>query len=425
MSLAALLLAAGLLLCAPASSSDSQLLVTWYAPFLSGGGYSSEAFAFANAFLGLSNMSSLSFAIQQHGDSINAEFIAGLSKGDRAVLKAMGAGSGLGGRRVDVCHSEPGAWSAPTPNYRTNDCPRSKQSYSIGRTMFETDSIPSGWSDRLNFMQEVWVPTEFHREIFAARGVQASKLFVVAEPVDTDFYRPVGTPGWDSAEAAADGSSELDEHLGALLDLKRQGHFLFLFVGKWERRKGLDVLLEAFASEFAAGERVALVLLTSSYHSSASFDAEIEKVLGTRAAEDPPYLLLPPNLPQRMMPQLYSSADVFVSATRGEGWGRPQVEAMSCGTPVLSTNWSGPTEYLTGANGYPLDYELVDSDVWPGHRWAQPNSTHLRQLMREAFEAPAEARGKGAQARADMVKKYSIAEMQRVVRGHMERISSL
>jgi hypothetical protein len=55
-----------------------------------------------------------------------------------------------------VCHSEPGAWDPPL--YQTLECPPSSKSlppemmypnrtklYKIGRTMFETDGIPSGW----------------------------------------------------------------------------------------------------------------------------------------------------------------------------------------------------------------------------------------------------------------------------------------
>jgi glycosyltransferase involved in cell wall biosynthesis len=30
------------------------------------------------------------------------------------------------------------------------------------------------------------------------------------------------------------------------------------------------------------------------------------------------------------------------------------VEAMACGTPVIGTRWSGPAEFLTEENGYPL-----------------------------------------------------------------------
>lgn len=32
--------------------------------------------------------------------------------------------------------------------------------YSVGRTMFETDRIPKGWAKRLNGMDEIWVPAK-------------------------------------------------------------------------------------------------------------------------------------------------------------------------------------------------------------------------------------------------------------------------
>jgi glycosyltransferase involved in cell wall biosynthesis len=39
-------------------------------------------------------------------------------------------------------------------------------------------------------MDEVWVPTQFHYETFRQSGVDARKLFVVPEAVDTDFFDP-------------------------------------------------------------------------------------------------------------------------------------------------------------------------------------------------------------------------------------------
>lgn len=35
------------------------------------------------------------------------------------------------------------------------------------------------------------------------------------------------------------------------------------------------------------------------------------------------------------MPRLYKAADAFVLPSRGEGWGRPHVEAMSMALPVI------------------------------------------------------------------------------------------
>jgi hypothetical protein len=64
------------------------------------------------------------------------------------------------------------------------------------------------------------------------------------------------------------------------------------------------------------------------------------------------------NLEQKDLPSVYKSMDAFVLPTRGEGWGRPIVEAMSMALPVLVTNFSGPTEFLTADNSYPVQYNL-------------------------------------------------------------------
>ena len=83
------------------------------------------------------------------------------------------------------------ALQAPRPRYHTTACPPEQEPlYSIGRTMFETDTIPSEWVDRSNFMDEIWVPTQFHADTFAAAGVHRSKLYVLPEPVDTTFFNP-------------------------------------------------------------------------------------------------------------------------------------------------------------------------------------------------------------------------------------------
>ena len=51
---------------------------------------------------------------------------------------------------------------------------------------------------------------------------------------------------------------------------------------------------------------------------------------------------------------------------RGEGWGRPHVEAMSMELPVIATNWSGPTAFLDERVGYPLRFQGLEevSDTW-------------------------------------------------------------
>jgi len=48
---------------------------------------------------------------------------------------------------------------------------------------------------------------------------------------------------------------------------------------------------------------------------------------------------------QKKLAGIYSSADVFVSSSRYEGFGLPGLEAMACGVPVVTTDSGGVREY--------------------------------------------------------------------------------
>ena len=130
---------------------------------------------------------------------------------------------------------------------------------------------------------------------------------------------------------------------------------------------------------------------------------------------------------QADMPRLYKRADAFVLPSRGEGWGRPHLEALSMGLPVIATNWSGPTEFLTQDNSYPLpiaqDLVPVQDGPFQGHLWADPSVPDLRRLIRRVYNATRACRGleqadtaehlcneikrKRSQARADVIERWS------------------
>ena len=66
------------------------------------------------------------------------------------------------------------------------------------------------------------------------------------------------------------------------------------------------------------------------------------------------------------------------------------------GLPVIATNWSGPTAYMTEENSYPLPYDglvTVEAGAFKKyHRWAEPSVGKLRGLMRQVFTSRADAR---------------------------------
>ena len=261
----------------------------------------------------------------------------------------------------------------------------------IGRTMFETDRIPDGWLERCNAMDEVWVPSEFNRQTFAEAGVDLQKLKLLHAGVDTELFRPNGRR----------------------LEIPQSRSFNFLSVFDLEPRKGSDLLLKAYVSEFKPDEDVALILKISQLNDPVTDPVAqicyfIEKEAGLTLEKCPPIILMKGFLSQQEMAALYGSAHAFVLPTHGEGYGRPLMEALSVELPVIATRWSGQLDFLRDENSYLIDIEglvpaAAEEEIFAGHLWAQPSLEHLRQLMRRAFSQRDEARARGQQGRRDMV----------------------
>lgn len=197
----------------------------------------------------------------------------------------------------------------------------------------------------------------FHERVFIDGGVSPKKIQVLPEAIDTHFFDP------KRVQTDFDLSSrmQLDFASRAPLSLS-ENTTVYLSIFKWEHRKGWQVLLTAYFEAFHAEDDVLLVLLTSGYHVGAEtakdFKDLIEKfafaATGKSLHELPRVHVLRPQVPQTDMPALFQAATAFVLPSRGEGWGRPHVEAMAMELPVIATFWSGSTEYMTENNSYPL-----------------------------------------------------------------------
>ena len=286
---------------------------------------------------------------------------------------------------------------------------------------------------------QIWVPSQFHVETFSRSGVARNKLVVVPEPVDVDTFHPANARPLALPPAPAAGVADEPTTYGEGGDAAaprrvgrgEDGLFRFLSVFKWEERKGWKILLRAYFSEFSAADPVVLYLKTNAYHSTTDFS---DQILALTAELGPPpaaglarVVILDRPIPAAQLPGLYAAADAFVLPSRGEGWGRPHVEAMAMGLPVIATNWSGSTEFLREENSYPLPIDgLVEIPTGPfrGHRWAEPSVTELRRLMRHVMTHTDEARAKGARARADMVRLYRPDVIARQVLRELHRIEA-
>lgn len=266
----------------------------------------------------------------------------------------------------------------------------------VGRTMYETDSLPDRWKEHCERMDEVWVASTFNCETFAAGGVSPDKLRALPEGVNTKLFCPSAEP----------------------YRIPQARGFKFLSIFEWIQRKAPDVLLRAYLSEFKSDEDVTLILKTYGRPDSAvdmlpRLAHFVEREMGMRIEDAPPIVVFAPGfMPVEGMPRLYTSADAFVLPTRGEGWGRPFMEALACERPVIATRWSGHIDFLHEANSYLLDYKLApvpwnsDVELSAGHQCAEPSVEHLRELMRHIFTHREEAKAKAILGRKEMAERW-------------------
>ncbi|HXJ92347.1 MAG TPA: glycosyltransferase [Terriglobia bacterium] len=284
----------------------------------------------------------------------------------------------------------------------------------VGHTMFETDRLPDGWARWCNAMDEVWVPSEFNRETFAAAGVDPHRLRVLPLGVDASLFRPGSKPfQWQQARG-----------------------FKFLSMFDLQDRKGMDLLLKAYLAEFKANEDVCLILKITQHTDrmadpTALLTYFVEKEAGLSLEKTPPIILVQGFVPRAELPRLYASADAFVLPSRGEGFGLPYIEALACGLPVIATRWSSHLDFLHDGNSYLIDIEgLVpaswqDVEYFAGHRWAQPRVEHLRQLMRTVYSNREEARRRAEIGRQEILERWDwsvvvkrwVAEFRRLLDG--------
>ena len=127
----------------------------------------------------------------------------------------------------------------------------------------------------------------------------------------------------------------------------------FLFVGTFEPRKGIDVLLDAFVE--VARENPGVELWLAGQHGW-GID-KVEARLSTHPAASRIRRL--GFVPDDALAPLLRSSRAAVYPSRGEGFGLPVLEALACGVPVVTSRdtvmeeVAGPAATLTSAGSAP------------------------------------------------------------------------
>nr|WP_271605738.1 glycosyltransferase family 4 protein [Bradyrhizobium sp. CCBAU 11434] len=95
--------------------------------------------------------------------------------------------------------------------------------------------------------------------------------------------------------------------------------------------------------------------------------------------------------PQDRIRDIYSRCDVWITASKSEGFNLPAMEAMACRTPVVSTRTGWPAEAIvSGWNGWLTEIDDV-AELSNGIAWILgTGKDEWRRLSRNAFATVAE-----------------------------------
>jgi len=274
--------------------------------------------------------------------------------------------------------------------------------YRIGYTMLEVDGIPADWVLQANALDEIWVPSTFNRETFLNSGLKVP-IHVMPLGVNPDYFNP------------------------KIRAFRLSQRYTFLSVFEWGERKAAEALFRAYHHAFSRQDDVLLLLKVINTDPGVDVQQQIA-AMGLPENGPPVVILYNQDLPVHQMGSLYRSADCFVLPTRGEGWGMPILEAMACGLPVIATNWSAHTDFMTEDVAYPLRVErLIPAKAkcpyYKGFRWAQPDEDHLAHLMRHVYENREEAAAKGACASEEALSGWTWRHAAQKIKGRLLTIS--
>lgn len=274
---------------------------------------------------------------------------------------------------------------------------RAPGAYNIAYTAWETERLPYSWPELLNSMDEVWVPSQWNKEVFRNSGVEVP-ITVIPHIVPMD-------------------KMQVDNDLTFPPALTKE-HYVFYSIFQWIERKNPRGLLTAYFTEFKETDKVYLLLKTYRLNCSASekqavrSDIEaIKRSLGLPYY--PPIVFFGDLLTRPQINRIHQRCDCYVSLQRGEGFGIPLAEAMSFEKPVITPAYGGCLEFMDKENSLlvPAQRTPVNGMIfgnYHGHMvWGEPDIMAAREKMRFCYENRDQAKVYGKRAAADIAEKFN------------------
>lgn len=133
---------------------------------------------------------------------------------------------------------------------------------------------------------------------------------------------------------------------------------IFFNCGKWEVRKGHDVLLQCFEKAFNQNDNVELWLLCENPFIEQINKEWINYYKNSKLSNK--IRILPRQKTQRDVYNIMRQIDCGVFPVKAEGWNLELLELLSCGKNIITTNYSGHTEFANDKNAYLVEIKELE-----------------------------------------------------------------
>ena len=258
----------------------------------------------------------------------------------------------------------------------------------IGFPIFELDTFTDLEKHHLRSCDELMVCSQWAKDVVLSNifpadipvvhDLFAEKIHVVPLGVDTDIFEPAPE--------------------------KQNDKIIFFNCGKWEVRKGHDILIKAFTKVAEKHENVELWMMCSN-----PFNSEQEENNWHQLYNHPKVKIIPRAETQQGVYNIMSQVDCGVFPSRAEGWNLELLEMMACGKHVIATDYSAHTEFCTQENCNLIPIHNVEpafDGKWFFNQgnWAKVNVEDLQSVMESFVDS---YKGKVNQAGLDTTSKFN------------------
>jgi Glycosyltransferase len=207
---------------------------------------------------------------------------------------------------------------------------------------------------------------------------RADHIIAISEKTREDCIKYLDIPkqditvtplGYSNVYHHMENIEEVKDYIKNTYNLERY----ILFVGRVEERKNLPPVIKALYELKKAGLKHKLLIIGGMGWKHEEVLREIDRL----NLQDE--VIFPGYIPEEDLVKFYNAADLFVYPSLYEGFGLPPLEAMACGTPVVTSNTSSLPE-VVGDAGIMVDPLDVDALADSMHRVLTDD--HLSEKLR-------------------------------------------